>query len=270
MFIFFLFLSLWAGASPDSKLTFDKSYPRDNTFCHFKNKRVELLIRGSQKFTEPNERGYGEFIFLRNLPVRIPMLMKLNTSRADTFKLFLGTSPQCSKSHGYMIGNDLIAVLLQKENRPFKDKLVIQLFDANSMTPKESIETNFPTDRATFMPDGFAFRVLAENHNPEMGRVMIAGEKFIYQEKTFPEWISYSLKGFEIKDNLTFDKFPWRNAFKDQRDFNEVTGWNEKDKKFTKKIVYLAVNHKLKKECLLFIAAKQKIHGSEAWRCQAR
>lgn len=270
MFILMLFFSLSVFADSESQFTFDKSYPRDNTFCHFKNQRIELLIRGSNKFIEPKERGYGEFIFLRNLPVRRAKLLPLNNTRGDTLKLFLGTSPQCSKSHGYMVGKDKLAILLQKENRPFNDKLVIQFFDVATMIPMESLETNYPTDRAAKTEDGFAFRVIAENHNPEIGRVSIEGEKFIYQEKYFPEWISYSKNGFEVASKLTFEKFPWKSAFRDQEDFLNVAGWNADEKKFSRKIVYRAVNHKLKKECLLFIEAKQKIAGSESWRCQVK
>lgn len=264
-----LLFSLSALAN-DSQFTFDKSYPRDNTFCHFKNQRIELLIRGSNKFIEPKERGYGEYIFLRKLPVRKVSLLTLNQSRGDTFKLFLGTSPQCSKSHGYMIGRDTLAILLQKENRPFSDKLVIQFFDVKTMLPKEALETNYPTDRAIKTEDGFAFRVMAENHSPDMGRVSIQGETFIFQEKTFPEWVNYSKNGFEVASSLTYEKFPWKKAFKDQDDFLNMAGWNTSENKFSRKIVYFAVNHKLKKECLLFIEAKQKIAGTESWRCQTK
>lgn len=271
MFILLLFLSLAAVADSESQFAYDKSYPRDNSFCHFKNQRIELLIRGSNKFTEPKEMGYGEFLFFRNLPSRKPTLLSLNQTRGDTFKLFLGTSPFCSKSHGYILDSRKLAILLLKENRPFIDKLVIQFFDIPSMKPAEYIETNYPADRAMKTETGFAVRVIEENHNPDMGTVSIEGEKFIYQEKQFPQWINYSAKsGFEILSDVTFDKFPWKDAFRDESDFLTMTGWDADSKKFKRRIIYLAVNHKLKKQCLLLIEAKQKLAGGEAWRCQAR
>ena len=49
------FLTLSAFAASDSKDAFDKSFPRDNTFCSYKGSRVELLIRGENKFTEPKK-----------------------------------------------------------------------------------------------------------------------------------------------------------------------------------------------------------------------
>lgn len=263
-------MTLSVLASSESKFAFDKSFPRDNTFCHVKERRIELLIRGSNKYTEPKERGYGEYIFLRNLPSKVSKLLTLNKSRGDTFKLFLGTSPQCSKSHGYLLDSNTLAVLLQKENRPYSDKLVIQFFDVATMSPREALETNYATDRAAKTDNGFAFRVMAETHNLDMGRVSIEGQKYIFQEKIFPVWVNYSKKGFEVLSNLTFDKFPWKEFFKDQEDFNSITGWNNSDKVYSNKIVYVAVNHKLRKKCILFIKAKQKLSGSESWRCQAR
>lgn len=270
MFILLLLISVSALAATKAQFAFDKSYPRDNTFCYVKERRIELQIRGSNKYTEPKERGYGEYIFLRNLPSKTEKLLKLNESRGDTIKLFLGTSPQCSKSHGYLIDSETLAILLQKENRPFKDKLIIQLFDTATMSPREALETSYPTDRAAKTENGFAFRVIAEKVNLEIGKVKIEDEEFIFQEKVFPVWMNYSKSGFEVLNEMTFDKFPWKEFFKDQEDFNSISGWNNSDKRFSKKIVYVAVNHKLKKKCILLIEAKQKLAGSESWRCQAR
>lgn len=261
------FLTLSAFAASDSKDAFDKSFPRDNTFCSYRGSRVELLIRGESKFTEPKERGYGELIFYRHPPKR-PNIMKFSLIKADTFKLFNGVSPLCSKSHGYQIDAETMAVLLLKENRPFKDKLVMQLFDLKTLKPKDFIETNYLTDRAKKTKTGFAFNTYRENHNPEMGKVLIEGSEFIFQEKDFPQWMEYSNKSFGLMADLTYERLPWKKLFKDQEDFLTVTGWNPVEKKFSKNIVYFAINHKMKKRCLLFIESKQKLAGSESWRCQ--
>jgi hypothetical protein len=263
--LFFFTFSVFAAS--ESTDAFDKSFPRDNTFCSYKGSRVELLIRSESKFTEPKERGYGELIFYRHPPKR-PSILNFNVSKADTFKLFNGVSPLCSKSHGYQIDDETMAILLLKENRPFKDKLVLQLFDLKTLSPKESIETNYLTDRAKKTKTGFAFNTYRENHNPEMGKVLIQGQEFIFQEKDFPQWVEYSNKSFSILSDLTFETLPWKNLFQDQEDFMTVTGWNPVEKNFSKKIVYFAINHKLKKRCLLFIESKQKLTGSESWRCQ--
>jgi hypothetical protein len=268
MIAFFLFFSLSAFAASNSMNAFETAYPRDNTFCSLNNHRVEFLIRGGSKFIEPKDKGYGEYIFVKNKNKK-PMLLQLNKLRGDTYRFFLGSSPLCSKSHGYKIDDSTLAILFLKENRPFRDKLVIQHFDFKSLTPKEVIETNYPVDKALKTSDGFAFKTSPENHRPEFGKVNIEGQSFIFQEKDFPLWVNYSSKGFEPSSVLSFQRFPWQKAFKDQEDFHQVTGWSEAEKMFTKTILYLAVNHTLKKECLLFITAKQKLAGNEAWRCYA-
>jgi hypothetical protein len=256
------------GAS-DSLNAFEKSYPRDNTFCSFKGKRIEFLIRGGNKFTEMNERGFGDLLFYR-YPSKRPKLLKLNQSRADTYSLFKGVSPMCSKSHAYQINDTTMAVLLLKENKPFKEKLALQMVDLTTLLPKDFVETNFGTDKAIKTEEGFAFRTYSENHNPDFGEIKIEGETFIFQEKAFPQWVEYSARGFELNSELTFFKFPWKSHFKDLTDFFEATNFIQLEKKFNKSIFYFAVNHKLKKECVLFIESKQKISGQEAWRCHAK
>jgi hypothetical protein len=263
------FFSLSAMGASDSTNAFEKSYPRDNTFCSYKGKRVEFLIRGGNKFIDQGERGFGELLFYR-FPLKKPQLLKLNASRGDTYSLFKGVAPLCSKSHAYQIDSNTMAVLLLKENKPFKETLAIQLVDLKTLLPKDFLITNFETDKATKTEDGFAFRTYGENYNPDFGKIKIEGETFIYQEKAFPSWMEYSSRGFELRSELTFEKFPWKNHFKDKADFFEVTSFSPVDKKFNKRIFYIAVNHKLKKECLLFIESKQKISGQEAWRCQAK
>lgn len=261
-------LTMSLHAATDSMDAFDKSYPRDNTFCSHKKERIELLIRGHNKFTESKDRGYGEFIFLRRAGKK-PKLLELNSLRGDTYRFFLGTSPNCSKSHGYMIDAKTMAVLFQKENKPFNDKLVIQFFDSTTMTPTTFLETNYPVERAFKTQDGFVFKTIPETFSPDFGKVKIEGEDYLFQEKSFPVWVKYSAAGFENSLEKTFEKSPWKKLFKDPEDFIMTTGWNSTEKKFTKTIVYEAVNYKVKKKCLLVIEAKQKLAGTESWRCQA-
>ncbi|MFP5385969.1 MAG: hypothetical protein ACLGHN_07805 [Bacteriovoracia bacterium] len=267
MFVFILLLSGLALAGSESQYAFDKSFGRDNTFCSYKGKKIELMIRGSNRYTEPKERGYGEYIFYRPSTEKKSILLPLNGNRSDTFRLFSGKSSLCSKSHGYQIDSSTLAVLLQKENRPFADKLVIQLFELPSLVPKNSIETDYPSDKAMKTNGGFSFRTIPENYNRDTGKVMIEGEPFIYHEKDFPQWMTYSRDGFSINKKLTYENSPWKKAFKDEKDFYSTAAWDPKEKKFSKLTIYVAINHKLKKQCLLFIEMKQKPAGNETWRC---
>ena len=267
-FIFSLLLSFGALASTTSKDAFDKSYPRDNTFCSLDGKRIEFLIRGGNKFTEPKEKGYGEIIFFRR-PSKKPRLLRSHSS-GDTYRLFPGKNSLCSKSYAYKIDNSTFAVLFLKENHPFKDKLIIQLVDAKTLLPKDFIETDYPTDMAKVHRDGFSFRHVAETNSQDFGRVSIEGESFIFHEKVFPLWFLYTKQGFSLTEKLTYEEFPWKNHFKDQKDFLENAKWNASAKDFANKTIYLAVNHKLKKECVFLAPAKQKLAGNEAWRCYTK
>lgn len=266
MFTLLLLLTTSVFAATESMDAFEKTYPRDNTFCSYKNNRVEILIRGHNKFTERKDRGYGEFIFTRKNEK--PRLLDLNSLRGDTYKFFLGTSPHCSKSHGYLIDSKTLAVLFLKENKPFLDTLVIQFFDPTTMSPTKFLETQYPVERAFKINDGFVFKTIPETYNPDFGKVKIENEEYLFAEKAFPLWVNYTAAGFETSLDWTFGKSPWKKLFKDQEDFVTTTGWNASEKKFTKTVVYEAVNYKIKKKCLLVLEAKQKVAGSESWRCQ--
>jgi hypothetical protein len=268
MIVLLLALALQAQAATDSANAFEKSYGRDNTFCTHKGKRVEFLIRGGSKFTETHDSGYGELVFFRREDKK-PVLMDIASSHADTFRFFLGASPICSKSHGYILDDKTIAVLLLKENKPFLDKLVIQLVDSTTLKPKSFLVTDYAVDKAIIRKNGFAIRSMPENLNREIGKVKIEGQPYVFNEKEFPKWHTYSIKGFENAPEMTFDKFPWRKYFKDIQDFNQTTGWDQASGKFTKDIVFFAVNFNVRKRCILFIDKKRPLTESEQWRCQA-
>lgn len=268
MYLILLFLSFGVFAASDSKDAYEKSYPRDNTFCTINGKRIEFLIRGGSKFTEPSERGYGEVIFYK-LPSKKPALLRSQNS-GESYRIFPGKNSICSKSSAYVIDPSTVAVLFLKENHPFKDKLVIQLLDAKSLMPKDFIETEYPTDESRSINNGFAFRKVIESSNLDFGKVSIEGEIYIFQERIFPIWLTYSKQNFKITEETTFDELPWKSYFKSLKDFLEYSEWKPKEKQFIKKTAYLAVNHKLKKECVLFIENKQKLTGDEPWRCYTK
>lgn len=262
-------MSSLAFAGSDSINAFEKSHPRDNIFCYSKNARLEVILRGEHKYTEPKERGYGEYLFYRageNKPIT---LLELNKNRDDTLHFYLGKSSLCSKSLGYMVDKTTLAVLFQKENRPFKSKLVIQNFDINTLNAKNFVDTNLPVDSVEMTEKGFAFRTIDEKLELDIGKIAIEDANFIYQEKIFPRWIEYTLAtGLKESRKLTFERLPWKKYFKDQAEFEKESEWNEETQKHAKNIVFIAVNHGLKKECFLMVASKEKITGKESWRCQ--
>ncbi|WPU66450.1 hypothetical protein [Peredibacter starrii] len=260
-----IFAAVSALAATEALNTFEKTYPRDNTFIYHKGKRLELMLRGYSKFTEPSERGFGEYFFYRLKDK--PKLFTLNELRSDSFKFFSGTGTLCTKTLCYQIDQNNIAVLLLKENRPFKEKLTIQFLDS-SLNPTSFVETEYVTDKAVSRVDGFAIRTWTESLEKDMGQVKIENEDYIYQEREFPKWVGYSTRGFEVLPQDTFVNFPWKRFFKDEADFLTAAGWNATDKKFTKSLLLVGVNHKAQKRCIFLTDVKQKFTGSEGWRCQ--
>lgn len=263
--LFILSFNLWATS--DSTNTFEKSFPRDNTYCTYKGQRVELLIRGGNKFSEPADKGYGEYIFYQRDKIK-PNLLNISLSQEHTYRFLMGKNTLCSKSHGYKLDDSTLGVLILKENQPYKDKLVILKFDLKTLTPKGLVDTNYPVELVESAPHGFSFNSFPENHNLEMGKITIEGTEHIFQEIELPLWIDYAQNQFIVNPELTFTHFPFKIYFKDLADFLIMTDWDKTEKKFKRVHPYISVNHKIKKKCLLLTDKKQKPTGQDPWRCQ--
>lgn len=265
MYIFlFLFSFAWADVSIRSLA--ETTYTRDNTYCQLGNKKVEIQIRSEASHTEPKEKNYGEYIFI--YPRTKPKLLPINQDKLNTFRLFLGRNTLCTKSYGYALAKDKVAVLFLKENRPFMDKLAIQVVNPETLKGEEVIETDFRSDKTEKIEGGFLFRTYEERNGLEMGKVKLQDVEYTFQDRDFSYWMKYTLKGFEISGPVSYQYFQWKNYFKDEKDFFTASGWNDTEKKFSNSVLYVAVNHKIKKECILLSPTKLKISGSElGWRC---
>lgn len=257
----------YAKTSREVKLLVEKTFARDNTFCNFKNKTVEISIRGEGRYTEKRESPYGQIVLqkVKNNYTLLPV----NKERFGRYKLLRGQSKICSKSVGVELNPQTSAILFLKENHPFKEKLTIQLYDTQLAEPKDVIETDYLTDKVELAPDGFHFRSLTERLERQIGKVTIAGNEYIFQDQDMSPWIGYSARGFETLASETYKKSPWKKFFQDETDFFMFTGWNPEEKKFNNPYVYTAINHKIKRECVLFSSGPhKKLNGSEFWRCK--
>ncbi|MBA2406243.1 MAG: hypothetical protein H0V66_15815, partial [Bdellovibrionales bacterium] len=173
-----------------------------------------------------------------------------------------------TKSLGFTIDKDKMVVLFKKENRPFMDKLSFQVINTRTLEGEIVVDTEYMSDKAEVADNGFYFRTFEERNGMDMGKIKIAEIVHTFQDRIFPMWMRYSLKGFEVAAQLSFQKFEWKGYFKDEKDFYLTTGWDETNKKFNNTILYVAVNHHAKKECILLSPTKIKITGAEpGWRC---
>lgn len=261
-------LLMAAATASDSRDIVEKTFTRDNTFCKFGENKVQFQIRSYNKFTEMKEKAYGEFVFFYPEEEKAELL-PLNKDGMHTFRIFHGKSDLCSKSHGYLIGKDKIAVLFLMENRPFKDKLSFQLINRAGNQAIDSIHTNYIVDDATIYSDGFIFKNHSEKLDLDMGTFKKDGLDYTYQDREFISWVSYTSKGFQVHPLISYQKSHWKTYYQNEKDYMENVGWDETTKQFKNQHIYFAVNHKQKKECVLHAPTKVKPTGTElGWRCR--
>jgi hypothetical protein len=266
MYIFLFLTSLAFATGWDIRSVRESTYSRDNTYCQIGLQRIEFQIRSDASHTDSNDKKYGTYLFF--YPNELPKLLPLNKDKMHSFRFFHGNSSLCSKSLGYSIGKDKIAVLFLKENRPDMDKLSFQIMNATTFEPENIIDTEYMSDLTEIASGGFVFRTHDQRNGLEMGKTKIKDLEYLFQDRDFPYWVKYSEKGFKISALTSFQKFPWKGYFKDVKDFFAYSGWDRKEKKFKNATLYVAVNHALKKECILLSPAKIKITEAETgWRC---
>lgn len=267
MYILLLLLSSLAfGESFEVRALKEKTYTRDNSYCKMGSRRVELQIKSETRLTERGERKYGDYVFY--FPKKLGKLLPLGHDKLNSYRFFTGQNSLCSKSFGFPLEGDKLAVLFLKENRPFLDKLTFQIFNSKEVIPLDLVETDYTTDKAEASPGGFLFRTYVERVGLEMGKLKIDNTDYLFQDRDFPIWIKYTVKGFEVSLSDSFNKFEWVSYFKDQDDFLKAAQWDESLKKFKNTVLYIAVNHQQKKQCIYLSPTKVALTGSEAWRCK--
>ncbi len=262
--ILLLIISLSSFASEQD--IFDKTYPRDNSFCQIGTKRIEVMIRGFQSHTEPRERMWGEHVFARSPEGKLSKMPV--TKESGLYRLFHGNPSSCTKVVGSMIGNRF-AILFQKHNSPHKHRVVIQYLDPATLMPLETVYTPYLADKAKVTRAGVILRTHPLSRQElEMGNVMIGGRKYLYQDHLLPLWVSLDKNGFSSELKETFENFTYRRFFKDTEEFKTQSGWDEKKKTFSRTKLYVAINHAAKSKCILLTESKKVLTGAENWICQ--
>lgn len=260
-----LFFVLNIQAAPEALPLIENTFPRDNTYCSQGKNRVEYLVRGSSKYTQERE-SYGEYLFFQNSKKEEKFIIP---SAPGHFRLLKGKSTLCTKGHGHKIGRDKFALLFQKDNRPFKDLLLIQFLDEKTLAPLDNLQTTFPVDKAEGVSRGFSFRTYDIHPLRDLMQISYEGENYLYQEKDFFYWMNYTDKGFETNPKKTFKDFIYKDYFKNRKEFLKAAGWDKKEKVFRKKFLFHGVSHKLKKDCVLFTESQEKL-PNEDWVCQTK
>jgi hypothetical protein len=246
---------------------FDKTYPRDNTFCQIGQKRIEIMIRGFQSHTEPKERMWGDNVFARGPEGKISRI-PVTQEQSGIYRFFSGNPSSCTKGVGSMVGKRF-AMLFQKHNSPSKHKVVIQYLDPVTLEPLETVYTPYLSDKARVTKTGLVLRTFPPaRQEMQMGKVMIGGKKYLYQDHLLPLWVSLDKDGFTTEPAETFANFTYRGFFRNVDEFKHQSGWDESAKSFSRTKLYVAINHASKSRCILLIESKKNLTGEENWICQ--
>jgi hypothetical protein len=265
MFIFLIYSLLSTAWSVDLK---EKTFKRDSTACRYQSVRFKFQLRSTNQFTEVKDKYYGEYLSFGEDETNIEQI-DINKDQLHTYRFFKGQNSLCSKSYGFQLNENLVAILLQKENKPFKDKLSILVFDFKNKKKVDFIETDFPVKEAEPVNNGFIFEVIPEKSDTVMGKLTFNAENFRYQDQTLSIWYRYDLKNGTVPaPDITFAKLRFKKGFKDINDFLEASAWSASENKFKKTIIYHAFNMGLTHQCVFFSAEKIKPTGQESgWRC---
>lgn len=248
------------------KDAFEKSYPRDNSFCQIGSKKFEIMVRGIPSHIEPADKMWGEHVFTRI--DEGPVTKTPVTSESGLYRFFQGNPSSCTKVVGTLIDGKF-AVLFQKNNRPHKNQVVIQYFDAKNFRPLETLHTPFLADKAMVKNNTFLIRTHLPNRQEiEMGKVMLKEMKYLFQDHRFPVWVTISKDGFITNVEATYENFNYKSFFKTLDEFKLFSGWEESEKSFANKTLYVAINHEAKSKCILMVYEKKAFTGEESWICQ--
>lgn len=263
--LFYLILLLSSTAwSQDfnTRILIDKTFARENTFCRTDDNRFEIEIRSFHQYTESKNDDYGESAFIVQKNKR--SLLPINSLNLYRYRFLKGENSICNRAFSVTLANHRLGILFLRDNRPFKDKLSVLIYDQNSKKVVQVLDTEYSTDTATRLDSGFAFPHKKEELEIKMDHVDIEGTVYLYQERLLHYWIKFQDSQFEVDPELTFKHFKFRMFFQDSNHFLRESKWNAHKKEFDQGSFYIAVNHLKKKRCISF----NKELFPESWYCK--
>lgn len=247
LLVFILLLaSLFARA--ESSL-FEKTYPRDNTFCRAGQKSIEVKIKSHEQYAEYQDNVYGDKLFL--LTGDKVKDVDLDDEGIGRYRFLRGENSVCSKALSLSLGNGEVAIFLSKENRPHEDTLTILYYNFRT-NDYEVISTDHRVNNAYIVDGKLVFKLKADSCLQKTGHTLIDGKRFVYSQKDFEPWISFDGKHFAVDKNLTFGKFDGRDYYLNYDEFVLHKGKS--------KIVRYAINSNLKTRCISF-------SENDNWKC---
>lgn len=193
---------------------FSQTYSHDNTFCRLGENSIELEIRSSEQYTHPDESEYGEFLIIK----QDQKLQKVVPHKIGRYRLLKGVDANCSKSLSLRLNEEQLAIFLLKNNKPFKDLLVI--LNYNFKTKEFStLETQYRVNEARINDGKLIFESASEDCEKRIGQVTIDNQKYNFIEKEFEPWYSFDGNQFKLDESTSYMEFEWRYLYPDTRTF---------------------------------------------------
>lgn len=260
LFSFTLLSEKLLANDPDARTLREKTYVRDNTFCHLGEKKVEIEIRGFDQYTDRQDARYGNKVFsVRDKVYRLLPLAKDNIGR---YRLLLGEDPHCSKSLALKRNAQELTVFFLKDNRPFPDLLTLLHYDFSGSARAE--ETEYPVKEALVEGGKLFFSSVSDKSVPDLKKVSIKGREYTVTFQELPVWYVYDGKSFRVDQLKTYQRFEQPHFFPTKEDFEAFFQWDTDAGMYRMHGLVAAVNVVLKEKCLA-----RNITDKD-WRCRKK
>ena len=245
---------------PDARTLREKTFVRDNTFCHLGEKKVEIEIRGFDQYTDPQDARYGDKVFsVRDKVYRLLPLAKDNIGR---YRLLLGEDPHCSKSLSLKRNAQELTVFFLKDNRPFPDLLTLLHYDFSGSARTE--ETAYPMKEALVEGGKLFFSSVSGKSVPDLKKVRLKGQEYTVTFQELPVWYVYDGKNFRVDQMKTYHRFDQLHFFPTREDFEAFFQWDADAGKYRLHGHVAAVNAALREKCLA------RTITDKDWRCRKK
>lgn len=257
-FIFFLGLSFnsYAIQLNELKDLYDSTFSRDNSFCHYNKHNFELQIRSLDRYSDSNDRDYGEYPFLNQQGTSYKI--NFNAQDIGRYRFIYAKEKECTKTLSIPYNAEEINLLWAQDSRPYPDQLVIMRYNPSLRAVTLLDHTKVPILDYYRVND----TVIFSSYIPktEMSTLDYDGLHYSYISSALPVWRIFDGNIVQVDTKITFNEFEWKKYFKNLDEFKKEYQWDEKEKTFQKNNFELIINSLARKRCL-------KI--ASHWRCQS-
>lgn len=254
-FLLFLPLHLFASSLSELRDLYDNTFSRDNSYCTYNNTKFELQIRSIDRYTQPNDRDYGEFLFIGSKGIKYNLTdFNENIGR---FRFIYSKERSCSKTLAIPINEEVITLFYAQDSRPYPDTLILVDFNTKKLSAKVTY-TKLPIKDYYQVGDKLYFSSYLPKTN--MSTIDFNGTQYTLLQSVLPVWKIYYQKQITNDVTQTYNQFEWNVFFKNIEEFKKSFQWNQQLQRFEKDTFEVMFNYQIRKRCL---------RVQDEWRCRS-